>query len=460
MATSTDASFRAGGLASGIDTSSIIEQLMALERRPIDQLKTRQTGLRTQISTIGDISAKLNSLSTAAKALGTGGTLATKIESTNTSFAATSGSGATAGQHTIKVTELAAAAQLRSGGFADVATAMKGGNMRMEVMGTEVLVPRADGATLADVAMAIRNANSAVSATVVNDGTLSYLSLINRETGFPLTSDATHALNISHEPSGTANPANATLSFVPVQPASNAKLTVNGLPITRMGNSIADVIPGVTLSLKALTLTPNETLVIGNDAGATATNLGKFVTAYNETLKIIQGQLQATELTDRSKTLAGDTTLQGLQRNLQRLAIGVVGTGTVRTLADLGIKTARDGSLSLDQPTLEKAMTRDAAAANEIFANATSGLGAMTEGMAKRYTSSLDGLLSTRKNGINDSIKRMDGEIEKMERRVDSRRLHLIAQFTSMEKIVSSLKSTGNFMTQQFASMSMNGSGS
>jgi flagellar hook-associated protein 2 len=458
MATSTDATFRAGGLASGIDTSSIIDQLMALERRPIDQLKTRQSGLRTQISTIGDISAKLASLSASAKALGTGGTLATKIESTNTSFAATSGSGATAGQHTIKVTDLAAAAQRRSNGFTDVGAGIKGGNIRMEVMGTEVMVPIADGATLSDVAMAIRNANSAVSATVVNDGTKSYLSLINRETGFPLTSDATHALNVSHEPSGTSNPANADLSFDPVQEASNAKLIVNGLAITRSSNSIGDVIPGVTLSIKSVTTTVNETLVIGNDSAATSTNLNKFVSAYNETLKIIQGQLQATELTDRSKTLAGDTTLQGLQRNLQRLAIGVVGTGAVRTLADLGIKTARDGSLSLDQPTLEKAMTRDAAAANEIFGNATAGLGAMTESLSKRYTSTLDGLLSTRKNGINDSIKRMDGEIEKMERRVDSRRLHLIAQFTSMEKIVSSLKSTGNFMTQQFASMSGSGS--
>src|SRR5687767_3468374 len=131
MATSTDASFRAGGLASGIDTSSIIEQLMALERRPIDQMKSRQSGLRTQISTIGDISAKLNSLSTTAKALGTGGTLATKVESTNVSFAATSGSGATAGQHTVKVTQLAAAAQRRSVAFPDVSAPIKAGNVRM-----------------------------------------------------------------------------------------------------------------------------------------------------------------------------------------------------------------------------------------------------------------------------------------------------------------------------------------
>jgi flagellar hook-associated protein 2 len=229
---------------------------------------------------------------------------------------------------------------------------------------------------------------------------------------------------------------------------------VNGLAIERSTNSIADIIPGVTLNLKSLTTTDNESLVIGNDASATAANLNKFVSAYNDTLKIIQGQLQVSEGTDRTKTLAGDSTLRGLQRSLQTLAIGIVGTGSVRTLADLGIKTARDGSLSLDQPTLEKAMSRDAAAANELFANAASGLGTLTDNMAKRYTSSTDGLLNTRKNGINDSIKRMDSEIEKMEMRVESRRNALIAQFTAMEKIVSSLKSTGNFMSQQFASMS------
>ena len=446
--------FRAGGLASGIDSNSIIEQLMALERRPIDQLKSRQSGMRTQVSTIGDISSKLSALSTAARSLATGGTLATKVESTTTSFAATSGSGATAGQHTVKVTALATAAQVRSAPISDLATTFKKGTLRMEVQGKEYTAAVAEGASLSDLAMAIRNSGAPLSATVVNDGTNSYLSVINRETGFPLTSDASHALTVTHEPAADSNPASLTLSTVDVQAATNSQAIVNGLTINRSSNSVGDVIPGVTINLKSLTTTPNEVLVIGNDASGTAANLNKFISAYNDILKVLQAQLQVSEGTDRGKTLAGDTTLQGLQRNMQTLVIGKVGAGAVRTLADLGVKTGRDGSLSLDTATLDKAMTRDAAAANDLFSNVTSGMGKITDDLAKRYTSSVDGLLATRKSGINDAIKRMDGEIEKMERRIDTRRVTLINQFTAMEKVVSSLKSTGNFMAQQFASMS------
>ena len=81
----------------------IIEQLMAIESRPISILKSRQSGLKTQISTLGDISSKVTALFSAADALAKGGTLATKVDGTNTSFSAVSGSGAFAGRYELQV---------------------------------------------------------------------------------------------------------------------------------------------------------------------------------------------------------------------------------------------------------------------------------------------------------------------------------------------------------------------
>ena len=49
-------------------------------------------------------------------------------------------------------------------------------------MGTNYDVDIADGAALSDVALAIRQSGAPVSATVVNDGTNFYLSVLNNET--------------------------------------------------------------------------------------------------------------------------------------------------------------------------------------------------------------------------------------------------------------------------------------
>ena len=58
-------SFNSGGLASGIDTNSIVDTLTKLESRPLELLQTRQAALKTQVSLLGDLSSRMNALKTA-----------------------------------------------------------------------------------------------------------------------------------------------------------------------------------------------------------------------------------------------------------------------------------------------------------------------------------------------------------------------------------------------------------
>jgi len=437
--------FRAGGLASGIDSNSLIDQLIKLESRPIDLLRTQQSGMRTQISTLGNLISSLSSLTTAAQDLATGGALATKIEGEATGFVATSGSGATASQHSVQVNNLAAAAISRSAAFASATAPVNGGTLTLDVQGTEYEVTIADGTSLSDVAFAIRQSGAPVSATVISDGTSHYLSIMNNETGHPLTGTPADALTITENYTGSGG---QNLTFATAQAAENAQVTVDGLVINRTSNSIGDIIPGVTLSLKAETAA-NETLVIGNDNTTTASNIQKFVDAYNSALGIIQSQLQASSTTNRATTLAGDAAVRSLQRSLQGLVTTTVGSASVRSLADIGVKSERDGTLKLDSTALQTAIGRDASAVNSLFADATEGLGEVTKAMAERYTNSTDGILHSRRGGIEDNIERIDDQIANMELRLDARRQTLIAQFTAMERVVAQLRSTGDFLNQQ-----------
>ena len=112
-----DPVFTVGGLATGMDTQSMIDKLVSLESRPLTLLQKHQSAFKSQVSTLGDISSKLAELQTAAKSLGANGALGLKTTSTNTAFSATPGTSAVAGSYDIQVQHLATPTKLRSDAF-------------------------------------------------------------------------------------------------------------------------------------------------------------------------------------------------------------------------------------------------------------------------------------------------------------------------------------------------------
>jgi len=446
------ASFSAGGLASGIDTSSIVEQLVALESRPLTQLRARQSGMKTQVSALADIMSKLSALATAVKDLGDAGVLGTKAVSTNDAFIAVPGSAAVAGRYGVEVQTLARAAKWRSAAFGSTAT-HAGGTLTLTVQGkTYDPITIADGASLSEVAAAIRAQGAPVSASVINDGTSSYLSLTARDTGHPLTSAPATALSVAFAPAAGAT--GQLPAYAETQGALNATFEIDGLPFTRQSNTVSDALPGVTLTLRK-EAAPVEDLVVANDADATKARLQKFVDAYNDVMKLVQRQLAPAKGSDRGASLQGDAAVRGLQGKLQGILVTAVpGLGTVSTLADLGVKTAKDGSLSLDATTLEKAMTREPGSLNDLFAKATTGLAAVVDAIATAHTRAGDGLLVSRQKGLDDSIKALDRQADAMALRIEGFRSNLLRQFAAMETTVSGFKSIGDFLTRQSASSS------
>lgn len=442
------ANFRAGGLATGLDTNSIIDQLVKIEGRQIDILRQRQSGLKSQVSLIGDISSKLSALQTAAQALADSGALGVKASSVHTAFSASPGSSATSGRYAVQVTQLAQAAKARSQGFASATAPVQGSNLKLNLNGTEYDITVGDGSTLADVAYSINQLGAPVGAVVLNDGTNHFLSITSKDTGHTIGQPASSALSITETLTGTQG---QPLGAVITQNAANARVSVDGLTFERQNNELTDVIPGTTLSLSE-TMTAAQDLVLGNDATATQKNLQKFADAYNDVLKVLQRQLNVTSETNREVTLSGDSSIRSLQARLQQvISTQVSGMGSVRSLADLGFKTARDGSVSIDKAVLEKALSQDPSAINELFSKSNVGLAEVTEDVVKKYVNSLDGLLTSRKKTLQSSINRMDDNVANLEMRLEAFRTKLINQFTSMERTVAGLNTVGKFLTQQDA---------
>jgi flagellar hook-associated protein 2 len=240
------------------------------------------------------------------------------------------------------------------------------------------------------------------------------------------------------------------LSLAMIAPADNARFTVDQLAFTRTSNTTADAIPGATLTLNGQTSGGPETLLLDTDSAATQRNLQNFVTAYNNVMQAVQSQLAVTPATNRTATLAGDPAIRALQQDLGSLVMNPVGTGPVSTLADLGIKTERDGSLTLDATKLERAMALDPAAVNDLFQNATTGMSKTVDSLVKQYTDPTIGMLTVDKLEAGKTVSRMDDQISSLQLRVDQYHDTLVQQFTAMETVVSQMKAIGSFLTSQF----------
>jgi flagellar hook-associated protein 2 len=446
MTTSISPTFTAGGLASGLDTNSIIDSLVKIESRSVDMAKTRQDAFKAQISQVGDLVSRLTSFNTSLQALTKTGVLGVTQVGSASGYTATPSSSSTAGRYSILVDSVAAAAKAPSSGFT-TGTLVMGSTLTIGVNGTPYDVTVADGSSLEMVAAAINTSGAPVSAAVLDSNGTRYLSVTNKDTGFTVGQPAASALTFAETITGATGQA---LGLSVFQPATNAKVFVDGLPFERTTNLIADALPGTTLSLQKITTTAEE-LVLTNDATSTQSNLQKFVDGYNKLAGLVRAQLTSAQTTDRSTTLAGDSSLRTLQQSLQAMVSGVLNPSatTLRTLADVGIQTGNDGLLTIDTAQLTSALSSDPRAVNALFQTASTGLGAASKTLTTTYTDAIDGILTSRTKGLNKSVKGLDDTISNLQVRVEGYRKRLVAQFAAMEKLVGSFKSIGNYLTQQ-----------
>lgn len=442
----TTPTFRASGLASGLDTSSMITELVKIESRTVDMAQAQKDAYSSQLSVLGDLISKLGALKTAANGLGTSGVLGVTQSSTAQGYTASPSPSSAPGRYAVQVDDLAQPARARSQAFGSASAAVTGGSLDLSVDGTTTSVTIDDGMTLTQLADRISRSGAGVSATVLETNGQAFLSITRRDTGFVVGQPASSALTITETSTGSAGQA---LGAAITQTATNARLTVDGLPFERRSNVVSDVVPGTTLTLSKRTTSP-EDLVLTTSVGETQKSLQKFVDGYNDLMKLVRKQTNIAQLTDRAKTLGGDPSVRGLQSALQGLVVTQANPGSsVRTLADLGVKTGQDGTLSIDATRLEKAIATDSGAVNALFQTASTGLAAATSSLADRYTTGNDSILLVRQSGLNRSIRAMDDHIKALQLRVDAYRERLVKQFTAMEKVVGGFKSIGNFLTSR-----------
>ncbi len=235
------------------------------------------------------------------------------------------------------------------------------------------------------------------------------------------------------EPDGAA-----TRYVYQVREAADALFALNGLPVERASNTVADLVAGITFTLRGV----GETLVeVKADRTAPREAIERFVNAYNEANSLVRAMLD-----QKTGPLQGDPTLLRLERRLRSLVHGRLGAGTeempFRSLAELGITSENtEGFLYLNAAKLDRALEEDLEAVCSFF-NFTHGAGGLARQLDQFTTmvTGRDGLIPGRREYLDRYIVRIRKQIQIWEERLARREANLVRQFTFMEQYISRMQ--------------------
>lgn len=447
-----------GGLASGIDTNSIIEKLVQVERQPITTLQQERADQQARKALVTSLTSKLSALADSLKPLELQSGVQGRAVSTpgGAPFTATVTGTAPVGSYDISVLLLAQAQRTYSNSFAsaDVAAGLNAGTVTLTTGGKSAQVSVTAADTLSDVAGKINNAGLALSAAVIYDGAQYRIVINGQSTG------GQNAISFSDPAStglGLDVPANTVVQ------AQDAKITVDGLTARSSTNTFSGIIPGVTLTVAALSAVngngaPATTaLRVEDDPGKLSMALQAIVSSFNAAMGAVQAQIPAADGTKRlgSNTLVGETVVRDAQVALMSFtttAAGPVGN-RYGTLAELGVSIDRYGTMTLDQQKLRVALTRDAGAVTNLLTG-SSGVMKKLGAMLKGFTDFVDGTLSNKGKTIDSRIQDIDAKVEQLDRAATAYETNLRQQFAAMEQLIASFNSQTSSLTSILAGSS------
>jgi flagellar hook-associated protein 2 len=440
-----------GGLATGLDTTSLIEQLMEAERQPLSRLETDKTYFNSRLSALTQFETKLESFLTKIENLDSATDLQAKKTTLSSEdfFSATTDSEALAGNYQVEVVDLAQVQKSVSLGVADKTAASFGQGALTLTVGdndpVEITIDAGNN-SLEGIMAAINETDAGVTASIINDGTASpYRLVLTGEeiaTAFSLDASGLTGGETGYEPP----------SLTTTQSAQQAHIRVDGIDIYSDSNTLTEAIPGVSLDLDKAEEGVVTNLTVDLDENAIKGLIKNFVSGYNDVVSFISSQSKSEG--GSAGILVGDSGLNNIKRRLQSLLTTQVG-GSINSLSQLGLETQKDGTLQLDDATLTDAIENNLSDVTDLLVGSDS-----VEGIATRFkdylesiTDDIDGFYVGRKQSIESNVKRIEKSIERMEMRLEKREQNLYDQFNALETLISSMNTTSSYLSAQLESL-------
>lgn len=380
------AGIQAPGVGSNMDINNIVSQLVSAERAPAEKrLASEEALAQARLSTLGIVKSSVAEFQSAIRTLASASSFQSKITTVANErlFSATVSSAAKAGQYSVEVRQLAQAQKLVSKTFDGVSAAVGTGTLHIKFgsydSGTNQFTENTEQDSL-DLAIgpsknslqgirdAINAAGAGVTASILNDGT-------GERLVFSSVSGAKNSLQITVTDDDGVATDDAGLSQLAFDPtalvgagknmeqtlqAKDALLKVDGVSVSRSTNVVTGVLAGVTLNLKEMALDSPTTLTIAENKSGIKESVQTFVDSFNALKGVLNKATKYDAEQKKGSLLTGDSAIRSMNTQMQRIMGDVVQglSGDVRSLADLGITSARDGTLVVDPGRLDNALNQ------------------------------------------------------------------------------------------------------
>lgn len=467
-----------GGLSgSGLDTTSIIESLMEVERIPYTNLETKKTNLSSQQAVFRQLNTKLTVLQTAISELRYSSSFqANKANITNSNVGTVTTEGnATAGTYNINVVQLAQfetrtsastySASSEANTFSS-SSKFKLGNFEVDINPLDNGQQRfsSDKEALENLVKQINANSSTINATAtlvqvgVDENGVGKLQLAVTATeakeastvSFKLGNEDSQAVMVTNPNTSDGLPKVALMG-------KPAILEVNGIEVKNSTNQFDNVINGLTFNA---TSTGSTQIQVQKDTDAIVSKVESFVAVYNDVMSLLNTNLSKNENENLINPLQGDSTLKTIKNQLyEMMTAGSSYSGSggkLGYLEELGLKIGADSSgkytglIELDKSKLTENIKSNSSKVEDLF---TSTMDSAYSGI-RTFTNSYTGTLTSKISGFDSQIKTVDEKLESMSRSLELKEARLKSQFTAMEVMLSSLNSTSNWLSSQLESLS------
>lgn len=464
------------GIGSGLDINSIITQLVAVERVPLNKLQSEATSLQAKLSTYGKVQSGLSALRDAASALTRSDTWGATVGTTSdaTAVAVTTSVTTKPGNYSLQVQSLAASQSNATAVYATADSLVGEGNLHIELgtwgPGQTTFTPKAGATaidltvgppaeTLAQVRDKINASNAGITASVLTDSSGSRLVFRSTATGAAngfrigvtdVDGNNTNGLGLS---ALAFDPSVGVVTMSQALAAANASASLNNLPITSDSNTLSNVLDGMTLTLGKVTTAPVQ-VTAAQDSASMRKAMDGFVTAYNDLNKLLADQTKYDAGTKTGGGLQGDSAAVSIRSQMRAMVGTTSGASTVfKRLGDIGFDVKTDGSITLSDTKVNNALA-NLAETKKLFANsdllvpANNGIATQMRALADRMIG-VDGTVSTRSEGLKKRIDLNQDRQDALTDRIAMVEKRLRAQYTALDRTMGQLSGLSSYVTQQ-----------
>lgn len=452
--------FSIDGIASGLDTTTMINQLMQLEARPQTLIKNKVSATQILISGLQQLNTRLASLGELAEKTAKPDALSLHTATTNSDdVTATASSSARAGSLDFTVDRLAQ----RQVSVTAAMTAWPDDPATLTITtsdGTATEVSPAS-ASLDDIVTAINDSESGVTALKVTAGTdpttgeeLFRLQLSAAESGVD-GAFTIHRGTVADVTAGTATDLLADPGAANVRTAQDAQVTLwagtaAAQAVTSSSNTFSALLPGVDVTAKAVSTEP-VTVTVARDAAASQRVARDLVSGLTGVLSFISANSTVTPSAPGENAAVGgvftsDSAVRDVERRILDAATGPVDG---RSPSEIGISITRDGSVEFDAEKFDQAMAEDPARVAHVLQTVAGRVAETATGQSDKF----DGSLTLRIQSQERSVGNLNDEILDWDRRLETRRATLERTWSSLEVQLQSLQSQGEWLSSQLGNL-------